>query len=145
MKHEGLQYLRTVLESFEVQNQSEKHLCLVHAPMRETLSTFQRRIAEGCIPSDLLKPLLRFPLIGLDYLHTICHIINTGICVFFLRLEANSSVTDLKPENVLLGIEDDGIINGMVQNEQTHPTPAKFCDDRWTCSHCNFGIFRGPK
>ena len=78
-KHEALRYLRTPLESFTIPGQSGHHLCLAYAPMRENLSTFQRRLRDGRISVSLLKPLLRFLLLGLDYLHTKCHIIHTGI------------------------------------------------------------------
>src|SRR5271170_3014054 len=56
-KHEGLRYVKTVQESFEVQGLYGKHLCLVYVPMRETLATFQRRLKNECIPGSLLKPL----------------------------------------------------------------------------------------
>ena len=79
--HEGLRYVRTVLDSFETQTPSGVHLCLVYVPMRETLSTFQRRLKNGCLPGNLLKPLLKFLLTGLDYLHTQSHVIHTGTLV----------------------------------------------------------------
>lgn len=77
-KHEGLRCVRTVLESFEAESKFGAHLCLVYVPMRETLSTFQRRMRNECIPANLMKPLLRFLLTGLDYLHTVCNVIHTG-------------------------------------------------------------------
>jgi serine/threonine-protein kinase SRPK3 len=80
-KHEGLRYVRTVQESFEVQGPYGKHLCLVYVLMRETLATFQRRLENERVPGILLKPLLVLLLTGLDYLHTRCHIIHTGTFV----------------------------------------------------------------
>lgn len=77
-KSEGLRYLRTVQNSFEVAGPDVTHLGLVYAPMRESLSRFQRRLADGRMPVYFLKPLLSMVLTGLDYLHTECRIIHTG-------------------------------------------------------------------
>lgn len=76
--HQGLQYVRLVLDSFEISGQHGNHLCLVYEPMRETISTFQRRVQNERLPGTVMKPLLRFLLMGLDYLHTKCHVIHTG-------------------------------------------------------------------
>lgn len=78
-KSEGSRYLRTVLTSFEVAGPDSTHLALVYAPMRESISKFQRRASNSRIPGYFLKPLLVFLLIGLDHLHTKCLIIHTGI------------------------------------------------------------------
>lgn len=43
-KSEGLKYLRTVLDSFEVSGPDSTHVGLVYAPMRESVSRFQRRL-----------------------------------------------------------------------------------------------------
>ena len=77
-KSEGLQYLRTVLDSFEVNGPDATHVGLVYAPMRESISRFQRRLLNSQMPSYFLKPLIAMVLSGLDYLHTKCHIIHTG-------------------------------------------------------------------
>ena len=77
-KSEGSRYLRTVLNSFEVAGPDSTHVGLVYAPMRESVSRFQRRLSNGRIPGYFLKPLLVMLLNGLDHLHTKCHIIHTG-------------------------------------------------------------------
>ena len=77
-KSEGLKYLRTVLDSFEVRGPDSAHVGLVYAPMRESVSRFQKRLVNGRVPSYFLKPLMAMVLTGLDYLHTKCHIIHTG-------------------------------------------------------------------
>ena len=77
-KNRGLRYLRTVLSSFELAGPSSAHLVLVYALMRESLTKFQRRLADCRLPSDVMKSLLEMLLAGLDYLHSECHIIHTG-------------------------------------------------------------------
>lgn len=78
LRSEGSRYLRTVLNSFEVAGPDSTHLGLVYAPMRESISKFQRRLSNSRIPGNFLKPLLVMLLTGLDHLHTKCHIIHTG-------------------------------------------------------------------
>lgn len=73
--------MRTILNSFEAHSRFGVHSCLVYSPMRETLSTFACRLQNGCLPGYLVKPLLKILLTGLDYLHTQCHIIHTGILI----------------------------------------------------------------
>ena len=75
---EGSRYLRTVRDSFEVAGPDATHLGLVYAPMRESISKFQRRLSNGRIPGYFLKPFLVMVLTGLDHLHTKCHVIHTG-------------------------------------------------------------------
>ena len=64
-------------ESFEVGSLESPHLALVYDPMRESLAVLQQRCVNSKIPSFLLKSLIRLLLLGLDYLHTKCHIIHT--------------------------------------------------------------------
>lgn len=78
-KSKGLRYLRTALHSSEVAGPEAAHVGLVYAPMRESLSLFQRRLPNGRLPGYFLKPLLELVLAGLDYLHTEGRIIHTGI------------------------------------------------------------------
>jgi serine/threonine protein kinase len=78
-----------------------------------------------------LKPLLKFLLTALDYLHTKCDIIHTGTFVSKLRgMDTNVIRPDLTPENILLGIENDGIISELIKDEEKNPTPVKVYDDR---------------
>ncbi len=85
-KSEGSRYLRMVSNSFEVAGPDSTHLGLVYAPMRESITKFQRRLSNDRIPGYLLKPLLVILLTGLDHLHSKCHIIHTGT-----RLADNNS------------------------------------------------------
>ncbi|KAK5191507.1 hypothetical protein LTR92_008680 [Exophiala xenobiotica] len=48
----------------------------------------------------------------------------------------------LKPENVLIGIEDHEVIRELIEDEQKTPTPAKVSGDRLIYAHRNFGDFK---
>lgn len=111
--------------------------------MRETLSTFQRRLSHGCIPRDLLKPLLRFMLTGLDYLHTQCHIIHTGNFVLDIKTYIKLTKSDLKPDNILIGLEDERIVHELIQEEQKNPSSVKIYNESRIYPHRNFGDLRG--
>ena len=87
---EGLRYLRTVLDSFEVTGPDSTHVALVYAPMRETITDFQLR-SGGPLASYFVKPLIAIVLTGLDYLHTKCRIIHTG-----KQPARNNSVGEMK-------------------------------------------------
>ncbi|KAK5304602.1 hypothetical protein LTR99_003665 [Exophiala xenobiotica] len=131
-RHHGLRYVRLVRDSFEISGQHGNHLCLVYEPMRETISTFQRRVQNERLPGTVMKPLLRLLLMGLDYLHSECQVIHTGA----------PTITHLKPENVLIGIEDHEVIRELIEDEQKTPTPAKVSGDRLIYAHRNFGDFK---
>lgn len=147
-KSEGVRYLRTVLDSFEVIGPDSTHVALIYAPMRESLSRFQRRLVGSQIPSYFLKPLIAMTLTGLDYLHTHCHIIHTGTHParnkFGLREEIDSVFVDLKPDNILLGIENRAVIDDLVNDEAAEPTPRKLEGRRAIYLSRNFGDIQSP-
>ena len=59
--------------------------------------------------SNSLRKLIPALLQGLDYLHSECHVVHT----------------DLKSDNIMMGLGDPTILDRFVQNEIDHPSPRK--------------------
>lgn len=75
---EGRVFLRTALESFVIESEAGRHLCLVYEAMRESMRDFRWRFVDARIPLPLMKLYIRMLLVGLDYLHCVCRMVHTG-------------------------------------------------------------------
>jgi hypothetical protein len=76
----GFAFVRAAFDHFiAIGPTGTAHLCLVFEAMREPLSQFQHRLVGDCIPPQLLKAYVDFLLQGLDYLHSECQIVHTGL------------------------------------------------------------------
>ena len=84
-----------LLNSFIHNGQNGKHFCMVFEVMGVTLLEIIKRYNYKGIPLPLVRIITKQILIGLDFLHRICHIIHT----------------DLKPENVLVCLTPDELRN----------------------------------
>ena len=84
-----------LLNSFIHNGQNGKHFCMVFEVMGVTLLEIIKRYNYKGIPLPLVRIITKQILIGLDFLHRICHIIHT----------------DLKPENVLVCLTQDELRN----------------------------------
>ena len=84
-----------LLNSFIHNGQNGKHFCMVFEVMGVTLLEIIKRYNYKGIPLPLVRIITKQILIGLDFLHLICHIIHT----------------DLKPENVLVCLTNDELRN----------------------------------
>ncbi|PKS10025.1 hypothetical protein jhhlp_004650 [Lomentospora prolificans] len=124
-RHEGWHFVRKLIDSFLINNVSGNHICLVFEP----LWLYCRRFVDGVMPSDVLNVILRIVLEGLDYLHWECQVIHT----------------DLKPHNVMVKLEDPGILERDVRDEYDHPLPRKILDGRTIyLSRNNYGQLFKP-
>lgn len=74
------------------------HVCMVFEVLGENLLGLIKRYQHRGVPTHIVRQIAKQILLGLDYLHTECRIIHT----------------DLKPENVLICIED---VESVVQAE----------------------------
>jgi serine/threonine-protein kinase SRPK3 len=78
-KHGGKMSLRRLLDSFEIQGPSGKHLCLVHEALGMSFEELGDLIPGQGFASDLVRESLRGILRALHFLREEAHIIHTGL------------------------------------------------------------------
>lgn len=88
-----------LLNSFIYHGQNGRHFCMVFEIVGVTLLELIKRYNYKGIPLPFIRIITKQILIGLDFLHRICHIIHT----------------DLKPENVLVCLTRDEL-RGIQEN-----------------------------
>ncbi|KAL5339543.1 kinase-like domain-containing protein [Aspergillus crustosus] len=113
-QHPGRNFVATLLDSFRVASPGGTHICLVFDALCEPLWMLKRRFEGNTIPLDVLKPVSKLILEGLQYLHTECHIIHT----------------DFKSDNILLALRNPSILESVAQDEMNNPSPRKQLDGR---------------
>ncbi|KAH2730350.1 hypothetical protein KXW77_004984, partial [Aspergillus fumigatus] len=74
--HPGRSAVRSLLDSFDVDGPEDKHRCLVHPPLWDSVLTFLHRNPEQRLPAPVLAFVLKRLFLALDYLHTECQIIH---------------------------------------------------------------------
>ncbi|ORX93074.1 kinase-like protein [Basidiobolus meristosporus CBS 931.73] len=86
----GRSYVVELLDHFQHTGPNGTHVCMVFEVLGENLLGLIKRYQHRGIPVRMVKEITKQVLLGLDYLHRECGIIHT----------------DLKPENVLICIQD---------------------------------------
>lgn len=125
-KHPGREHLRNALSSFTLEGPSGEHQCLVYKPMLESTQELLSRNPSHRFTEELLRVFLHYLLSGLDYLHTVAHLIHTGKSWHpAYRGFRVSLVTDISAWNILLEIGDKSILQKFIKAEQEHPSPRK--------------------
>ena len=140
-RHKGWYFVRKLLNSFTLDGVSGKHQCLVFEPLREPLWLYRERFIGNVIPPEILKIMLQMVLHGLDYLHSECHVIHTGTYFPLPRMVLLIRRTDLKPDNIMVKIEDPSILDIDARSELQNPLPQKHYEDGRTIylSRNNYG------
>jgi serine/threonine protein kinase len=127
--HPGQDYVRNVLDSFEVEGPGGKHLCLAFEPLRQPLWMLGRQISpNGLVQPRIIKALMPSILKCLDFLHSECHVIHTGNTFIpnrerhFRRLTMHFHA-DLKGDHFMLPFEEPAVIGDYVREQEANPAP----------------------
>ncbi|ORX38691.1 kinase-like domain-containing protein [Kockovaella imperatae] len=96
--HAGRTHVVGLVDDFRHDGPNGSHVCMVFEVLGENLLGLIKRYQHRGVPQHIVKQIAKQVLLGLDYLHNQCRIIHT----------------DLKPENVLICIED---VESVVQAE----------------------------
>ncbi|KAJ0420108.1 kinase-like protein [Aspergillus carlsbadensis] len=107
-EHPGENHVRPPLDLFEVTGPHGVHPCLLYAPTGVDIRDFMSCLEDDALPEELLRPTIRYVLLALDYLH-----------------RGNIIHTDVQPNNLLLGIDDESILFEVEKDEISNPSPRK--------------------
>ena len=131
--HPGRKYVRSLLDSFDVDGPEDNHRCLVHPPLWESVMDFLFRNPVQRLPTPMLAVTLHRLFLALDYLHTECKVIHTGTYINFPDLRFGNwliASIDIKGDNLMFGIDDDSVFRAYEERELQHPCPRKELDGR---------------
>ena len=126
--HPGFDHIRFTLDVFPVKNGKFTHLCVVYSVLREPLIPCMKKLPGRMFSSRTLRLLVPALLKGLDYMHSECHIIHT----------------DLKPDNVMMGLGDPSVLEKVVQDEYEHPSARKAPDSHGRVIYVSRDDFGAP-
>ncbi|KAL1741179.1 kinase-like domain-containing protein [Schizophyllum fasciatum] len=88
--HPGRSHVISFLDHFRHKGPNGTHVCMVFEVLGENLLGLIKRHQHKGVPMPLVRQIAKQVLLGLDYMHRCCGVIHT----------------DLKPENVLIAIDD---------------------------------------
>ncbi|KAF9957487.1 serine/threonine protein kinase, CMGC group [Mortierella alpina] len=95
----GRKFVVELLDHFMHRGPNGSHVCMVFEVLGENLLSVIKRYRHQGIPIHLVRQIIHQVLMGLDYMHRECGIIHT----------------DLKPENVLVCVEDvEEVVKGLI-------------------------------
>ena len=84
-EHPGRGFVRSLLDSFDINGPEDKHRCLVHPPLWKSMRDFLFSNPVQRLPTMILAVTLHRLFLALDYLHTECKVIHTGIYIHISR------------------------------------------------------------
>lgn len=109
--HAGRSHVISFLDHFRHKGPNGIHVCMVFEVLGENLLGLIKRHQSKGVPMHLVKQIAKQILLGLDYMHRCCGVIHTGTILFMMALLPRITIrksksVDLKPENVLICIDD---------------------------------------
>jgi len=105
--HAGRSHVISFLDHFRHKGPNGTHVCMVFEVLGENLLGLIKRHQNKGVPMPLVRQIAKQVLLGLDYMHRCCGVIHT----------------DLKPENVLICIDDvESIIQAELAISASNPT-----------------------
>jgi serine/threonine-protein kinase SRPK3 len=106
--HAGRSHVISFLDHFKHKGPNGSHVCMVFEVLGENLLGLIKRHQTKGVPIGLVRQISKQVLLGLDYMHRACGVIHT----------------DLKPENVLVCIDDveNVILNELAQSSANAKT-----------------------
>lgn len=81
------------------------------------------------VPVELVKLILQMILHGLDFLHSECGIVHAGMHPTLLMAVSLRIRIDIKPDNIMVKLEDSSILQRDAENEFRNPLPQKHYED----------------
>ncbi|KAJ7646767.1 kinase-like protein [Roridomyces roridus] len=96
--HPGKMHVISFLDHFRHTGPNGTHVCMVFEVLGESLLGLVKRHQNKGVPMHVVKQIAKQVLLGLDYMHRSCGVIHT----------------DIKPENVLVHIDD---VESIIQSE----------------------------
>ncbi|KAI0261768.1 kinase-like domain-containing protein [Gloeopeniophorella convolvens] len=106
--HPGRSHVISFLDHFRHKGPNGTHVCMVFEVLGENLLGLIKRHQRKGVPQHLVRQIAKQVLLGLDYMHRCCGVIHT----------------DLKPENVLICIDDvESIIQAELATASANGTP----------------------
>ncbi|GLB35703.1 putative CMGC SRPK protein kinase [Lyophyllum shimeji] len=102
--HPGRSHVISFLDHFRHKGPNGTHVCMVFEVLGENLLGLIKRHQNKGVPMPLVRQIAKQILLGLDYMHRCCGVIHT----------------DLKPENVLICIDD---VESIIQAELAAAPP----------------------
>ncbi|TEB28286.1 kinase-like protein [Coprinellus micaceus] len=109
--HPGRSHVIQFLDHFKHKGPNGTHVCMVFEVLGENLLGLIKRHQNKGVPMPLVKQIAKQVLLGLDYMHRCCGVIHT----------------DLKPENVLICIDDvEAVISSELASALAQPLSAPY-------------------